>query len=104
MDQKWSQEEQKIEADRARWLKTAPDSAKEPPKRPKKGYGAKPGVQNEPKSTQIGEKINKKLIIFLITFCTVFFFRFCAEKGSKNGGRIDQKMMKKASRRIMSVK
>ena len=46
MDQKWSQDEQKIEADRARWPKTAPDSAKEPPRRPNPGYGGKPGLQN----------------------------------------------------------
>ena len=50
MDQKWSQEEQKIEADRARWLKTAPHSAKEPPKTPKKGYGVAPGAQKTTKS------------------------------------------------------
>ena len=53
-DQKMSQEGQQIEADRARWPKTAPDSAKEPPKRPNMGYAgipeAKDGSQNQPKS------------------------------------------------------
>ena len=46
MDQKWSQEEQKLEADRARWPKIAPDSAKEPPRRPNPGYGGQPRLQN----------------------------------------------------------
>ena len=46
IDQKWSQEEQKLEADRARWPKTAPDGAREPPRRPNPGYGAKPRLQN----------------------------------------------------------
>ena len=44
MRQKWSQEEQQIEADRARWPKTAPDSAKEPPRRRNQGYGVPPGL------------------------------------------------------------
>ena len=71
MDQKWSQEEQKLEADRARWPKTAPDSAEEPPRRPNPGYGGKPrlqnGGQNRPKSVK---KI--KSIICLMTFCIDF--------------------------------
>ena len=43
LDQKWSQEERKLEADRARWPKTAP---KEPPRRPKQAYGGKLGLQD----------------------------------------------------------
>ena len=54
MDQKWSQDEQKIEADRARWPKIAPDSAKAPPRRPNSCYPGTPeaqnGSQNLPKS------------------------------------------------------
>ena len=69
MDQKWSQDEQKIEADRARWPKTAPDSAKEPPRRPNPGYGVTPGLQNGglnlPKSVK---KAVKNSVVFLITF------------------------------------
>ena len=38
--------EQKLEADRVRWPKTAPDGAREPPRRPNPGYGVKPGLQN----------------------------------------------------------
>ena len=46
INQKWSQEEQKLEADRARWPKTAPDGAREPPRSPNPGYGVQPGLQN----------------------------------------------------------
>ena len=46
VDQKWSQGEQKLEADRTRWHKMAQDSAEEPPKKPNKGYGVQLEVQN----------------------------------------------------------
>ena len=69
VDQKWSQGEQKLEADRTRWHKMAQDSAEEPPKRPNPGYGAQLGLQNggqnRPKSMN---KLIKKPIIFLINF------------------------------------
>ena len=57
INQKWSQEEQKLEADRARWPKTAPDGAREPPRRPNPGYPVQPEAQNGgPKWTKIGKK------------------------------------------------
>ena len=59
LDQKWSQEEQKLEADRARWPKTAPDGAREPPRRPHPGLSRTAGGPKwRPKSTKIGKKID----------------------------------------------
>ena len=108
VDQKWSQGEQKLEADRTRWHKMAQDSAEEPPKRPNPGYPVQPGLQNggqnRPKSMK---KLIKKSIIFLITFRIDFssiFDRKMVEKWSKNGRKIGQKMMKKTSRRKMLKK
>ena len=93
INQKWSQEEQKLEADRARWPKTAPDGAREPPRRPNPGYGAKPrpqnGCQNRPKSVK---QSIKKFIIFWITFCIVFSSIF--------DPKIAEKMFKKRSKKM----
>ena len=78
MDQQWNQEEQKLEADRARWPKIAPDSAKEPPRRPILGYAGKVeaqnGSQNLPKSVK---KAVKKSVVFFKKKCSYrFFFDF----------------------------
>ena len=95
MREKWSHEEQKLTEDRARWFKTAPDSAGEPPRRPNLGYGAKPrpqnGGPNRPKSMK---KLIKKSIIFLITFRIDFssiFDRRVVEKLLKDGSKNDEK-------------
>ena len=56
INQKWSQEEQKLEADHARWPKTAPDGAEEPPRRPNLGYGGTPGFQNGSQNLPISVK------------------------------------------------
>ena len=95
MDQKWSQEEQKLEADRARWPKTAPDGAREAPRRPNMGYPGTPeaqnGGQNRPKSVK---KSMKKSIIFLMTFCIDFSLIFdqkIAEKLTKKRSKKDEK-------------
>ena len=77
MDQKWGQEEQKLEADRARWPKTAPDGAREPPRRPILGYAgqleAQNGGQNRPKTVKKSiKKVIKKMFIFL----SIFVYRF----------------------------
>ena len=92
MDQKWSQEEQKLEADRARWPKIAPDSAKEPPRRPNQGYGGKPGLQNGgqnlPKSVK---KVVKNSVVFLITFRIDFSSIF--------DRKVDEKLRKKRSKK-----
>ena len=92
MDQKWSQDEQKIEADRARWPKTAPDSAKEPPRRPILGYAgqveAQNGGQNPPKSVK---KAVKNSVVFLITFRIDFSSIF--------DRKVDEKLTKKRSKK-----
>ena len=66
MDKKWSQEEQKLEADRARWPKTAPDGAENPPRRPNSCSPGTPevqnGSQNRPKSVK--KTILKDLLFF----------------------------------------
>ena len=77
INQKWSQEEQKLEADRARWPKTAPDGAREAPRRPNMGYPGTPEAQNggpnRPKSVK---KTVEKSEIFLITFRIDFSLLF----------------------------
>ena len=65
INQKWSQEEQKLEADRARWAKTAPDGAREAPRRPNMGYPGTPEAQNGgPNPPKSVKKSIKKSIIF----------------------------------------
>ena len=106
VDQKWSQGEQKLEADRTRWHKMAQDSAEEPPKRPNPGYPVQPGLQNggqnRPKSMK---KSIKKSIIFLITFRIDFssiFDRKMVEKWSKNRSKDDEK--NKSKKNVEKVK
>ena len=78
MDQKRSQDEQKIDADRARWPKTAPDSAKEPPRRPNQGYGGKLGLQN-------GSPNRPKSMKKIINFFSLIFSPILVDFGSHFG-------------------
>mgnify|MGYP005659467491 CR=1 FL=1 len=84
VDQKWSQGEQKLEADRTRWHKMAQDSAEEPPRRPNPGYGAQLGLQNGgPNPSKSMKKINSKIVHF-VHYVYIDFFRFLIEKLLKN--------------------
>ena len=80
IDQKWSQEEVKIESERARWPKTAPESPREPEHGamvPKLGLWCP--IRDpfwKPKSTKINGKIDWKINDFLNRCSFRFVFDF----------------------------
>ena len=96
IDQKWSQEELKIESMRRRWPKTAPDSSQEPPWWPKPGYPgileSQNGGPNLPKSVK---KCVKNSAVFFDNFSYRFFFDFWPKSRRKTDKKTVQKGLKK---------
>ena len=98
---KGSKNSKQIAQDGTRWPKTAPKSR---PRGPTRAIPYSRGSKMEAKIDQNRWKNWFKNRSFFWSLFVSIFLRFSIEKWSKNGRKIDQKMMKKTSRRKMLKK